>query len=70
MPTVRLTKPLAGIPVGEDRVVTIPAGTLIERDPFLERVGLITVLLEGKRITVSSLDFDRSSELVESEQHR
>ena len=57
MPRYRLTRPLSGRIAGENRTITIPAGSLVEKDDFLARVGLIEVLWGERRVAVFVQDF-------------
>jgi hypothetical protein len=53
MPTYRLTKPIAGFPAGENLIITIPAGAIVERDAFLSAVGLTVIRWNDRRVTVT-----------------
>jgi hypothetical protein len=62
MPRHRLTAPLTGIPVSGSLTVTIPAGAIVEADTFLAAAGLVVVIWNGRRITVSIRDFKENAE--------
>ena len=57
MRNYRLIRPLVGLPFGQKEPITIPAGTIVEQDGFLQSVGLTVVIVDGKRTTVMSQDF-------------
>ena len=57
MSTYRLNRPLVGIPLGTKTPITVPAGTLVEQDGYLQSVGLTVVFIDGRRVTVMSQDF-------------
>ena len=53
----RLTRPLVGLPFGQKEPITIPAGTIVEHDGFLQSAGLTVAIVDGKRTTVMCQDF-------------
>ena len=64
MPTYRLDSPLVGIPIGTIEPITIPTGTVVEKDDFLKTVGLTEVLLNGRRVTLLAHDFIEAARRV------
>jgi hypothetical protein len=65
MPSCRLISPISGFRAGERTVITIPAGSLVERDSFLAAVGLTVVFWNGRRVTVTIQELAERSEMVE-----
>ena len=65
MLTYRLAEPLVVIPVGSKEAITLPIGTVLEKDDYLATVGLMEVLLDGKRVTVMVQDFFNSAKAVD-----
>ena len=57
MPMYRLDSPIVGIPLGSKEPITVPAGSLVEKDSYLKAVGLTVVFIEGKPVTVMAQDF-------------
>ena len=64
MAAYRLTKPVIGLPVGGDLVITIPVGSVVEVDPFLALVGLTVVHWNERRVTVTIQEIRESSKPV------
>lgn len=52
----QLTKSRVVTPIGATQPITLPLGTRVQRDDFLQAAGLADVFLNGQRITVMTLD--------------
>ncbi len=63
MAIYRIIKPLAGIPVGETAVVTIPIGATVETiaNHIRRKIGLKTIWWDGNRLTVFVQDLRSNS---------
>jgi hypothetical protein len=62
MALYRLNTPLVAFAADERRAVTIPAGSLIEKDKFVPSIDLTNVAWAGKTVTVAIQDFLEHSE--------
>ena len=62
----RLTHPIIALPARGTDVITLPVGTLIERDNFSAGSGITDVFLDGKRVSVIGQHLLDGSQLVRS----
>lgn len=64
----RLTKPLVGVPQGDQHAVTFPEGSLVEKADLIDRVGIVVIQCAGESVRVFVTDLlDRIEPLGEIE---